>query len=265
MPSLEDLNAYVDGELPPDRAAEVARAVAGDARVARRVATLSQLRSALREAGPVADIALPETRRPRSRAPRWLAAACAAGLVLAGGWLALNRPWVAPRDDWLAAAWDLHGDWSAPPDSVAADDGGAGTPRALAASAGPDGGFVPDLSSAKLRLRFAETRPYLSGAPALVVGYRGTRGCKVTLLVTSARAPLPLGTLPRLHGEDAKLAYAWRRGTRDYLLLSEGMDADRFRLIADSVYRASMEPRPFDHETRAALRDSRDKSKPCLV
>lgn len=263
MPGLEDLNAYVDGELPPDRAAEVARAVAGDARVARQVATLSHLRSALREAGPVADLALPEMRRPRSRAPRWLAAACAAGLVLAGGWLALNRPWVAPRDDWLATAWDLHGDWSAPLDSAGADEGGAGALRALAARAGPDSGFVPDLSSAKLRLRFAETRPYLSGAPALVAGYRGTRGCKVTLLVASAR--VPLGTLPRLYAEDAKLAYAWRQGTRDYLLLSEGMDADRFRLIADSVYRASMEHRPFDRETRTALRDSRDKSKPCLA
>ena len=135
--------------------------------------------------------------------------------------------------------------------------------RSLAAAVGPDSSYIPDLSAAKLQLRFAETRPYLSGEPALIAGYRGTRGCKVTLLVASARAPL--GPLPRLFGEDSRLAYAWRRGQLDYLLLSDGMDAERFRLIADSVYRASLEHLPFDRETRTALQDSRDRSRPCLA
>lgn len=264
-PTLEELNAYVDGELMPDRAADVARAVALNAHLAQQVATLSRLRSALRESVEVPDIVLPQATVRRARVPRWLAAACLAGLLLAGGWFAAQQPWQQDRADWLAAAWQIHGDWVTPADlpPAAAIGSEATMMRALTAAVGPDSSFVPDLSAAKLQLRFAETRPYLTGEPALIAGYRGTRGCKVTLLVASARTPL--GPLPRLFGEESKLAYAWRQGQLDYLLLSDGMDAERFRLIADSVYRASLEHLPFDRETKTALQESREKSKPCLA
>jgi anti-sigma factor RsiW len=46
--SWEVLNAYVDEELPPHAAAEVAAAVARDPSTAARVATLARLRSTVR-------------------------------------------------------------------------------------------------------------------------------------------------------------------------------------------------------------------------
>jgi hypothetical protein len=60
-------------------------------------------------------------------------------------------------------------------------------------------------------------------------------------------------------------AYGWRAGPLGYVIMSDGMDSGRFRLLAESVRQTSRQHVPFDKETRMALRESRDKSAPCLA
>ena len=94
----DDLHAFVDGVLEPERQAEVAAYLAGHPDVARRVAAFSDQRDLLRKAlAPITDEPLPpqlnlariiEKRQQRPSLVRW---AVAAMLMLSiggiGGWL----------------------------------------------------------------------------------------------------------------------------------------------------------------------------------
>jgi anti-sigma factor RsiW len=100
-----DLSAYVDGQLPPARVAEVEQAIARDAALASRVAQLRHQNAAMREAfdpwlaEPIPQSLLnaatpsPAVSRWRRTAP-WFAAAATLVLGVAIGWYA--------RDAWLA-------------------------------------------------------------------------------------------------------------------------------------------------------------------
>ena len=57
--SFEMLNAYVDGELDAETAADVAAAVAGDPVLAREVSALSRLRSTVANSIDVPPLAIP--------------------------------------------------------------------------------------------------------------------------------------------------------------------------------------------------------------
>lgn len=97
-PSDADIHAFVDGQLPPDRAERVAAAVASDPELAARVADMRQRNALLREAlEPVLAEPIPARLLEAANAPmrkplanRWLgsALALAATLVLgiAIGW-----------------------------------------------------------------------------------------------------------------------------------------------------------------------------------
>ena len=87
----DDLHAYVDGALEPERLAEVAAYLDGHAAVAARIAAYAAQRDLLRSAlAPIADEPLPpqldlsrmiEIRR-RPSLPTWWAAVAALLLVL---------------------------------------------------------------------------------------------------------------------------------------------------------------------------------------
>ncbi len=99
------------------------------------------------------------------------------------------------------------------------------------------------------------------GGAALHAGYRGTRGCKISLLIVAGGAALPRDVT---RYDDAALrAYAWRSRTHGYLLVAEGTDEARLTLIARTMQRASLEHNPFDRATRTTLRESRERSVPC--
>ena len=252
-PSFEELNAYVDNELPAERAADVARAIARDPELARQVAALSRLRAVTAESVEAPVLELPAAPR---RPARWLVAACLAGLLIAGAaGLGVMLPERPQSGDWLAAAWQLHDGWTLP--EAGSADQALRQPAKFAAT------YVPDLSASKLALVHVAQRPGPDDGPALVVGYRGTRGCKVTLVIAAAGGPLeaPPGPVTR----QAKLTHAWRSDAFAYVLMAEGMDPKRFRLIAESVERASIKRLPFDEETRSALLENRRASKPCLA
>jgi anti-sigma factor RsiW len=264
----QELNAYIDGELPAERASAVAEAIASDRHLARQAALLSRMKASV-----ASSLELPEglhrlpptppRRRTATRAA--LAAAALAGLLVGGAalWLqpagpdwrwaglapAPGGPAEAQGPAWLERAVALHRAPTAEPPS-----------GILAASRFP--GFLPDLTSTRLTLdsiRPAEIPGLGRGA---VARYSGSRGCRVSLFaLEAADGGLPESLQRSVSG--ALASFRWRVGAVDYLLLAEGMDAVRLGMIADTVYEASRRFRPLDRSARERLADARRSSAPC--
>ncbi len=255
--TFEMLNTYVDGELDAAATAEVARAVAENPTLAREVAALSRLRSAVAEsveAPPLSVPAPPSTTGRRTA----IAAGIAFALFVVGSVLVFNLDRNVGAD-WLARAWQMHRGWSI--------EGVTAQPRSPSllvryAEAVP-GAYVPDLSASRLSLVHATVAPFTGQRRALLAGYRGTRGCKISLLVFRSLDALGEALSPFRDGKNE--AYGWRAGPLGYIIMSDGMDSGRFRLLAESVRQTSRQHVPFDKETRLALRQSRDKSAPCMA
>ncbi len=264
--SWETLNAYVDGELPADAAAEVARALARDPALVSQVASLTRLKAVTQEIAQYAvgasEIALPPARNRGWRLP---ALAASLGLVLAIGLAAALVPNLGERPpSWVTQARAAHEAWITPRDLAPPEVGGV--VLVALGQAGAGGylkAYLPDLKSARLTLTHLESVALADGGAVLHAGYRGTRGCKISLLIVPGGEDLPR-ELTR-HDDAALHAFAWRVGPLGYILLAEGMDEARLELIAETVHRATLENSPFDGETRTALRQSRERSQPCLA
>src|ERR1043166_7943941 len=100
----EELVAYADGELPPERAKAVADGCAADPQVAARVRWFKESREALRNAfarqieAPVPERLLKVFDEqpkvvplPRKSRPSWIPMVLAAGVVIAIGWNVVIR------------------------------------------------------------------------------------------------------------------------------------------------------------------------------
>ena len=255
--TFEMLNTYVDGELDAAAAAEVAKAVAEDPSLAREVAALTRLRSAVAESIEAPPLSVPEPPSTGGRTAA-IAASIAFALFVAGSVLVLNLDRNVGAD-WLARAWQMHRGWSI--EGVTAQTR-ASLLLAKYAEAVP-GAYVPDLSASRLSLVHATVAPFTGQRRALLAGYRGTRGCKISLLVFRTLDALGEALSPFRDGTNE--AYGWRAGPLGYVIMSDGMDSGRFRLLAESVRHTSRQHVPFDKETRLALRESRDKSAPCMA
>jgi anti-sigma factor RsiW len=251
------LNAYVDGELNAAAAAEVARAVAEDQGLALEVAALSRLRSAVAESVEAPPLSVPTPPSTRGRGTA-IAASIAFVVFIAGSVLISNFHGNSGAD-WLARTWQIHRGWSI--------DGVTAQTRAtlLLAQYAEDvpGAYVPDLSASRLSLVHTAVSSFTGERQVLLAGYRGTRGCKISLLVFPSSGALSEALSPFRDGKNE--AYGWRIGPLGYLIVSDGMDSGRFKLLAESVRHTSRLQAPFDKETRMALRESRDSSTPCIT
>lgn len=258
-PSFEELNAYVDKELPADRAAEIARHIANDASIAHTVSVLAQLRSTLPHSIEAPDLEVPSLKPTRKR---WLVAASIVFLLLACGTTLLSMRGLSGGSQWMEAAIEAHDSWQIPNGEGNLD---SNTPvrEAMIREKNLTGAYIPDLSASKLSIVLVDTNPGFVDDPAILVGYAGTRGCKVSLFATTVESGGPADFRFIAQGENS--AYAWRAGPLAYLLIAKGMDRKRFDLIADSVYRATIERLPFDDETRIALLNNRRQSLPCMA
>lgn len=259
-PSWEQLNAYVDGELSASDAAAVARALADDKTLAEAVATLSRLKATTQEG--IEPFALVPTR-PRTRPWRRFAIAASVAAVLIVATMASLVPQMTPAPPaWLAGAWQVHDTWAqeevaGPPAAV-----DSGVVLATLHQFGPQT-YLPDLSDARLTLsRLVIVTMADMGGDALHIGYLGNRGCQVSLILLPGGGDLSADVVRYDRGNGR--GYAWRSGKRGYLLLAEGMDEARLALLAETLHRATLELRPFDPDTRTALRESRERSVPCL-
>lgn len=254
---FERLNAFVDGELERDDRLAVVEASAGDNSVARHLSALSQLKSALQDSVDVPELDIPE---PPSAGRIWgthKLMALAASVVL---FAAIGMSWLLADynqyESGVPVAWavEAHQRWATKPGTLI-------RPRQMLLVRAKLNAHVPDLTSAGLSLVHMAIQRDPEGADAMVIGYRGTRGCRVTLLIDKVdnfQVEKPL------YIETGKVrAVAWRAGPLSYVVLAEAMELNRFRLIADSVRRASLERLPLDDPTRTLLADSRASSPPC--
>ncbi|MDH3240402.1 MAG: hypothetical protein OEO83_07030 [Alphaproteobacteria bacterium] len=255
--AFEQANAFLDGELNRDGRTEVLARAAKDPLGAQELSNLSRLKSVIEDSVDVPDLTLPAAAKPapeRGGRRRALAlAACLALAFFAGGawWWSSTH---APAGD-LPVAWALkaHGAWR-----------GTRTDRPFLRPAGLRfDAYVPDLSAAKLRIAHVGEITAPAGAPALVVGYKGTRGCRVTLIVDAA--PRGLTAAPVYFETEALQAMIWRAGPLRHQILAQGMAAARFRKIAETVRRSSLDRLPLNEETRMALARSRVNSAPCAA
>lgn len=263
QPSWAQLNAYVDGELSAAGAAEVARALADDKTLAEAVAVLSRLKAATHEGIEPFSLVFnqPTPSRPTWRSWRRIAiAASVAALLIVATLASLMSPATPPP--WLAEAWQAHDRWAqtepaSPPAPV-----DAGIVLATLNRIGPKS-YLPDLSDARLILSHLGIVTLAnSRGEALHMGYLGNRGCQVSLIAVPKGGDMSADLVRYDRGVGR--GYAWRGGKRDYVLLAEGMDEARLALLAETLYRATIQQRPFDANTRTALRVSRESSAPCM-
>lgn len=258
---FERLNAYVDGELDSAEAADVALAIAGNPRLAQQVAALSRLRSAVIEAAetPVIDF-LQAPVKPKDPSRRMFAAGIAFLIFLAGSILFFASDDRLTSLRWFEVTASFLQNWPDKPDrpkrNTLSMDGLR--PAGLLAQA-----YVPDLSAAKLTINHVVKRTESPLGGLKVIGYRGTRGCRVILAVFADGVSFPIKRA-LLRKKDIR-AYTWRAGRWGYAIIADGMDVPRFRLIAKIVHEMTLRHQPADTETRVALGESRRRSAPCLT
>ncbi len=256
--NFEILNAYVDGELDAAEVADVALAVANDSDLAHQVVILTRVRSALIEAVDVPAVNFATDRQKRSYRP--LLAACVAFLVLTAGVLAVTGLYQrSASPDWFVAVASAHTNW---PDDKA-DSEGPAIPVDFSGAGIFRGAFIPTLEAARLYITHINETTGPTDAEQIIVRYRGTRGCRITLFISTEALAFPLEK--KLFKKGRQQAYAWRNGKYGYGVIAEGMDISRYQLIVETLYKAIRRYQPIDQETRVALGESRRNSVPCQV
>ena len=251
------MSAFVDGELGIDERARVAAAITHDPDLARQVMVLRKLKSALADAIEERPVELPSSAG-------WSFTRQAAAAVILACIVGAAALWIylgSPRHDdtnGVEALWRAHGSWAANGDAV----GAGALLRLTGAHAGFGKAYVPNLEAAKLNMVHAAISQ-IAGRTRLVVGYKGTRGCRVTLLVFEAN-DRPFSQ-PMIRNDNGALRANWHSGALQYALMAKGMARGRFELLVSSVAEASLRRLPLEPETRVALTQSRARSKPCKL
>ncbi len=255
---FEKLNAYVDGELDSVETADVASAIAGNPRLAQQVAALTRLRSAVIDAAETPKIDLLQApAKWKGPGRRMLAAGIAFLIFSAGSMLFFSFDDRPTQLRWFEVAATFLENWPDKPDRNALPMAG------LRPVGSPARAYVPNLSAAKLTINHVAERTDSPMGALTVIGYRGTRGCRVILAVFADGGSFPIErTLVRK--EDIR-AYAWRAGRWGYAIIADGMDVPRFSLIAKTAHEITLRRQPADTETRVALGESRRRSVPCLA
>ncbi len=253
--SWTTLNAYVDGELEPDQAAQVAAALADDREAAAQVATLTKLRATVKTASPMPappPFVLPPARPRAARWLPWAAAACFALLIGAASLGIGQRPAAGSS---LSAAIAAHQLWLAqsPPGT---------TPRLGVELAGAEAGALPDLTLASLRLVHLSLDPAGRRGGGMLAGYVGPNGCRVGLWIAPVEAALPLQ--PAVQDRDGLLVRAWRGERASYALLGRGIDPARLDGIAALVARITRDEPGVPREQVAALTEARSVGPACI-
>lgn len=253
--SWTTLNAYVDGELEPDQAAQVAAALADDREAAAQVATLTKLRATVKAAAPLPatpPFVLPQARPRMMRWLPWAAAACLALLV---GAASLGIGSRTASNSSLSAAVAAHQLWLAQTSPGAA-------PRLGVELAGAEAGALPDLALASLRLVHLSLDPAGRRGGGMLAGYVGPNGCRVGLWIAPVETALPLQ--PAVQDRDGLSIRAWRGERASYALLGRGIDPARLDGIAALVARITRDEPGVPREQVAALAEARSVGPACI-
>lgn len=254
--SWEMLNAYVDEELPPDIAAEVAAAVARDPSTASHVATLARLRSATR-AFPEGQDAPPPVlprRAPAFALRRTACAASIAALMMLAGALFWGVDHTPPEASSLSHAVAAHSQWIA---GTAPSRSG----RIPVNLASHEAEGLPDLSMALLQLSYISIDPAMRDGGGVLAGYRGPHGCRLGLWMGPRSSRW--GRIPAPADRDGLRIRIWSSDEADYALLSRGMDPLRLDRIAGIVAHMTLRGPHLTREQVAALREIPSVGQPC--
>ena len=263
MPGWIDLNAYVDGELSPDAAAEVAARVATDPSAAAQVAALTRLKAATVAALSPAPAEMPKIRLDRrGRASPWrrhgaraAAAAVLLTVVLGLGQMLWPRPDAAQA--WLQQATERHAQWLA-----AEREPAPISPLAIMTADAPDGpAWIPDLAVARLAVAHVAATE-ADGRPELYVGYVGVNGCRLGLWVGPAPALLSMGLTE--HRKGAVTSFTWRADDIGYAVMARGMDEARLRAVAAHLEATTRRRLDRSGETQLARRPGAGADAPCI-
>ena len=263
--TFERSNAFADGELDQQGRSDVLKDAAEDSRLARELSNLERLKSAISDSVDAPDMNLAAMTGKHGghrswRRPVMAMAACLVLFVAAGlAWSVIGPGVGSGRSNHgVPVAWAIavHNSW-------VKEDAPSQTRAILRPANARLNAHVPDLSAAKLHIAHIGESRTLDGLPAMVIGYRGTRGCRITLLIDGS--PAEPGGKAIFFKVDKLIAMVWQAGSLRHVILAEGMAEARFRLIAETVRRTSLERLPVDDATRMALARSRAKSPPCAA
>lgn len=270
----EQLNAYVDGELPPETASRLAAAAAEDVELAKTIATLSELKAASHRALDFEDDdapALPPLPAGRRRATgwKWPCALAASLLTLA---VASTAVWFGLQDGggentWITAAQKQHQEWINSESKVRASDQSAmqnilmTSEDIVEVSIEGTTGYAPSLAPAGMRItRFSSQRD--ESGEFFFVGYLGRNGCQLSLTITKALESQPEALSLEWQENDKALA-SWRVEDTAYAAVAQGMDRQRFKQLTDHLETTTREADAQQRETRMA-EATRNSDRPCL-
>jgi anti-sigma factor RsiW len=243
----DDLHAYVDGVLEPERQAEVAAYLEGHPDLAKRIAGFADQRQLLRKAlAPIADEPLPmqlnlsriiENRRWRRLPVGW---AVAAMLILSigglGGWTMRGAVQASPGG--LAAlaqeaaySYQVYAPDRVRPVEMRATDSAQLVQWVSNRLHQPV--KLPDLTTSGYRLmggRLIAT----SHGPAAMFMYDDDRGDRLVVLTRPMQSDQNAPMAPHAHGNVA--GFAWADGGMGYSLVGQ-VAADALKPIANEVRR----------------------------
>lgn len=259
-PGWETVNAYVDGELSPVEAAQVAAAVARDRELASQVAILARLK---------AETAMLKRAPDRSRLPAatvrkrpWIVTASAGAVtaaVILVSLMLVHRDTQLASPAWLLPARALHTQWVRQGIDAAAL---RATPAPWAAHATQAFAvpWVPDLRAINLRQHSVHQVDTAQDG-VVHVGYTGPRGCMLSFVTW--RGEHALASEPQRFGDGADAAWAWRVGDIGYLLLATRMAPERLAVVVEVVHEATLRRAPPGPEAQRQYLASRRTTAPC--
>jgi len=243
----DDLHAYVDGVLEPEREAEVAAYLEGHPDMARRVAAFSDQRDLLRQAlAPIADEPLPSRlnlsgmieKRQRRPSPVWWAVAAMLMLSIGGlgGWvmrgsLQTSSGGLAALAQEAAYSYSVYAPDRVRPVEMRASDSAQLVQWVSNRLKQPV--KLPDLTASGYRLmggRLIAT----SHGPAAMFMYDDDRGDRLVVLTRPMISDQSAPMAPHSGGDVS--GFAWADGGMGYSLVGQAA-AEALRPIANEVRR----------------------------
>ena len=262
-PDWETLNAFVDGELSPSQEVWVKTCAGSDSKVAAEIARLRVLKNAL------AGSALMDQDEAKSGENKVIGyRKIVGGLSVLAAAIALFVM-VSPvgyfsSPDYDRWALDLHTELSDQSFVVSELEY-----KPLVAAAVSGSLQAPDLTGSKLYLVDLSIGTF-DRDDAIVMHYRGLRGCRVSLLVT------PVQNDPKKDSGENQVPFAdfsqtknlisdfWTGERFRFALLATGMEQKRFDSIAAYLKFQGERNLPSSDEAQYAMQQVYDQSRPCV-
>ncbi|MGP9790747.1 anti-sigma factor family protein [Roseinatronobacter sp. NSM] len=241
----EMLNAFVDGALPPDQTADLLAAMARDPSLARHVAMLQRLKTALATLDDAMDpppLPAPPARKP-ARMRHALAAAALLALVAGLAWHSQPRMPASPDTAPTTTALAAHHAWAGTP--------APNTPTPMPAAFD---WLTPVMQATGLQLAHAQ-----QGPSGLHLGFIGANACRLSLFIQPQDQP---DTALDIQLDQHLQQAGWTTSGLQFRIVALDMDLSRFATIATTAHTKSRDHLPASAAQIALINAAR---LPCLA